>query len=253
MAEFAQNPTGHNRQFGDCHNPWNLPYITGGSSSGSGAAVAARFDIRGTGLRHRRIDPAAGGGLRRHRASSRRRPGFRRYGAMPLSFSLDNVGPLARTARDCALVLGADRRARPERPDQRRSAGARLRGRARPAISAACGSACRDLFPGRRRRRRGRGGGTRAGGAGRARRHHQPDRPAADGRGRRLWRHHLPGRGRHDPCRVAAHAAAATTPPISAGGCIPASPSRRRTMSNRSAAAARSCAPSPARCSGRST
>ena len=43
MAEFAQNPTGHNREFGDCHNPWNLPYITGGSSSGSGAAVAARF------------------------------------------------------------------------------------------------------------------------------------------------------------------------------------------------------------------
>jgi len=29
MAEFAQNPTGHNRTFGDCHNPWNLPYITG--------------------------------------------------------------------------------------------------------------------------------------------------------------------------------------------------------------------------------
>ena len=41
MAEFAQNPTGHNRAFGDCHNPWNLPYITGGSSSGSGAAVAS--------------------------------------------------------------------------------------------------------------------------------------------------------------------------------------------------------------------
>ena len=36
MAEFAQNPTGHNRAFGDCHNPWNPPYITGGSSSGSG-------------------------------------------------------------------------------------------------------------------------------------------------------------------------------------------------------------------------
>ncbi len=33
MAEFAQNPTGHNRAFGDCHNPWNPPYITGGSSS----------------------------------------------------------------------------------------------------------------------------------------------------------------------------------------------------------------------------
>lgn len=43
MVEFAQNPTGHNAHFGDCHNPWNLPYCTGGSSSGSGAGVAARF------------------------------------------------------------------------------------------------------------------------------------------------------------------------------------------------------------------
>jgi aspartyl-tRNA(Asn)/glutamyl-tRNA(Gln) amidotransferase subunit A len=39
MAEFAQNPTGHNKTFGDCHNPWNPPYITGGSSSGSGVSV----------------------------------------------------------------------------------------------------------------------------------------------------------------------------------------------------------------------
>ena len=43
MAEFAQNPTGHNAHFGHCHNPWGLDYCTGGSSSGSGAAVAARF------------------------------------------------------------------------------------------------------------------------------------------------------------------------------------------------------------------
>ena len=49
MAEFAQNPTGHNRAFGDCHNPWNPPYITGGSSSGSGASVAARFNYMALG------------------------------------------------------------------------------------------------------------------------------------------------------------------------------------------------------------
>ena len=49
MAEFAQNPTGHNKTFGDCHNPWNLPYITGGSSSGSGASVAARFNYMALG------------------------------------------------------------------------------------------------------------------------------------------------------------------------------------------------------------
>src|ERR1700731_4172462 len=33
MAEFAQNPTGHNAHFGDCHNPWNVDHCTGGSSS----------------------------------------------------------------------------------------------------------------------------------------------------------------------------------------------------------------------------
>ena len=49
MAEFAQNPTGHNKTFGDCHNPWNPPYITGGSSSGSGASVAARFNYMALG------------------------------------------------------------------------------------------------------------------------------------------------------------------------------------------------------------
>ena len=43
MSEFAYGPTGHNEHFGDCRNPWNPDYITGGSSSGSGAAVAARL------------------------------------------------------------------------------------------------------------------------------------------------------------------------------------------------------------------
>src|SRR5258708_19066471 len=49
MAEFAQNGTGHNRHHGDCRNPWNLSYITGGSSSGSGAAVASPFAPSGPG------------------------------------------------------------------------------------------------------------------------------------------------------------------------------------------------------------
>src|SRR5690625_1262681 len=43
MSEFAAGPTGHNTHFGDVHNPWNLGYIPGGSSSGSAAAVAAGF------------------------------------------------------------------------------------------------------------------------------------------------------------------------------------------------------------------
>jgi aspartyl-tRNA(Asn)/glutamyl-tRNA(Gln) amidotransferase subunit A len=104
MAEFAQNPTGHNREFGDCHNPWNPPYISGGSSSGSGAAVAARFVYAALG--------SDTGGSIRLPASACGVTGLKptqtrvsRYGAMPLSFTLDNVGPLARTARDCARIM----------------------------------------------------------------------------------------------------------------------------------------------------
>ena len=104
MAEFAQNPTGHNRAFGDCHNPWNLPYITGGSSSGSGASVAARFNYMALG--------SDTGGSIRLPASACGVTGIKptqtrvsRYGVMPLSFSADNVGPLTRTARDCARVM----------------------------------------------------------------------------------------------------------------------------------------------------
>ena len=104
MAEFAQNPTGHNREYGDCRNPWNPAYITGGSSSGSGAAVAAHFVYAALG--------SDTGGSIRLPASACGVTGLKptqtrvsRYGAMPLSFTLDNVGPLARTAHDCARVM----------------------------------------------------------------------------------------------------------------------------------------------------
>ncbi len=104
MAEFAQNPTGHNAHFGHCHNPWGLDYCTGGSSSGSGAAVAARFiygalgSDTGGSIRL----PASICGVTGIKATQTR---VSRHGAMPLSFSADNVGPLARTARDCARLL----------------------------------------------------------------------------------------------------------------------------------------------------
>ena len=104
MAEFAQNPTGHNKTFGDCHNPWNLPYITGGSSSGSGASVAARFNYMALGSDTGgsiRL-PAAACGVTGLKPTQTR---VSRYGVMPLSFSHDNVGPLTRTVRDCARVL----------------------------------------------------------------------------------------------------------------------------------------------------
>jgi aspartyl-tRNA(Asn)/glutamyl-tRNA(Gln) amidotransferase subunit A len=104
MAEFAQNPTGHNKTFGECHNPWNPPYITGGSSSGSGVSVAARFNYMALG--------SDTGGSIRLPASANGVSGIKptqtrvsRYGVMPLSFSHDNVGPLTRTVRDCARVM----------------------------------------------------------------------------------------------------------------------------------------------------
>ena len=105
MAEFAQNPTGHNRAFGDCHNPWNLPYITGGSSSGSGAAVAAgmTFASLGSDTGGSVRLPASACGITGIKPTQTR---VSRHGAMPLSFSADNVGPLARSARDCARMLG---------------------------------------------------------------------------------------------------------------------------------------------------
>lgn len=104
MAEFAQNPTGHNRHFGNCQNPWVRERITGGSSSGSGAAVAAGFAFMALGSDTGgsiRL-PAAACGVTGLKPTQTR---ISRHGVMPLSFSCDNVGPLTRTARDCARVM----------------------------------------------------------------------------------------------------------------------------------------------------
>jgi aspartyl-tRNA(Asn)/glutamyl-tRNA(Gln) amidotransferase subunit A len=104
MAEFAQNPTGHNKTFGDAHNPWNPPYITGGSSSGSGVSVAARYNYAALGSDTGgsiRL-PAAACGVTGIKPTQTR---VSRYGVMPLSFSCDNVGPLCRTALDCARIM----------------------------------------------------------------------------------------------------------------------------------------------------
>src|SRR3954469_20604845 len=105
MAEFAYGPTGHNSHYGAVHNPWGLDHITGGSSSGSGAAVAARLTFAALG--------SDTGGSIRMPAHFCGVTGLKttvglisRAGAMPLSQSLDTVGPLARSAEDCALLTG---------------------------------------------------------------------------------------------------------------------------------------------------
>ena len=74
MVEFAYGPTGHNPHYGAVRNPWNVDYITGGSSSGSGSAVARAADLCGAGLRYRRLDPDARAFLRRHRLQDHGRP-----------------------------------------------------------------------------------------------------------------------------------------------------------------------------------
>jgi aspartyl-tRNA(Asn)/glutamyl-tRNA(Gln) amidotransferase subunit A len=106
MNEFAYGPSGHNWHYGHCRNPWNAACITGGSSSGSAASVAARANFAAlgsdTGASIRL--PAALCGVTGLKVTYGR---VSRAGVMPLSFSMDTIGPIARTAEDCALVLAA--------------------------------------------------------------------------------------------------------------------------------------------------
>jgi aspartyl-tRNA(Asn)/glutamyl-tRNA(Gln) amidotransferase subunit A len=106
LAEFAMGPTGWNEHFGPTRNPWSLDHVSGGSSSGSAAAVAARlvFGSLGTDTGGSIRVPAAFCGVVGLKPTQGR---VSRYGVMPLAHSLDCVGPLARSARDCARLLSA--------------------------------------------------------------------------------------------------------------------------------------------------
>ncbi len=106
MAEWAAGPTGHNVHYGHCRNPWDGTRVTGGSSSGSGAAVAAR-------MVHGSLGSDTGGSIRLP-ASACGVVGMKatygrvsRFGAAARSWSLDHVGPLTRTVRDNARMLAA--------------------------------------------------------------------------------------------------------------------------------------------------
>ncbi|HEX2890552.1 amidase [Vineibacter terrae] len=111
MAEFAAGPTGHNIHFGDCCNPWDPARVTGGSSSGSAAAVAARmiFGALGSDTGGSIRMPAAICGVVGMKPTYGR---VSRFGALPRSWSLDHVGPLTRSVADNARLLqviaGAD-------------------------------------------------------------------------------------------------------------------------------------------------
>lgn len=105
MSEFANGPTGVNVHYGAARSPWNPEHITGGSSSGSGSAVGGRlaYGSLGSDTGGSIRLPAGICGVYGIKATQGR---VSRYGSMGLSFSLDNIGPLARTARDCARLLG---------------------------------------------------------------------------------------------------------------------------------------------------
>ena len=104
MTEFALGPTGHNELHGPCRNPWNPAHIAGGSSSGSGAALAARiaFGTLGSDTAGSIRGPACANGVLGLKPTYGR---VSRAGAMRLSWSMDHVGPLARTAEDLARLL----------------------------------------------------------------------------------------------------------------------------------------------------
>jgi aspartyl-tRNA(Asn)/glutamyl-tRNA(Gln) amidotransferase subunit A len=109
--EFAYGPTNEDSLFGPVLNPWDLRRYAGGSSGGSGAAVAARMLPAATG--------SDTGGSIRIPASCCGVTGLKptygrtsRHGIFPLAWSMDHGGPMARSARDVAMLLqvmaGAD-------------------------------------------------------------------------------------------------------------------------------------------------
>ena len=106
LHEFAYGPTNLNPHYGPARNPWDPDRMTGGSSGGSGVAVA-------TGSSYASIGTDSGGSIRIPAAFSGvvgLKPTYGRIsraGIFPLSWSKDHAGPLTRTVADAALALQA--------------------------------------------------------------------------------------------------------------------------------------------------
>ena len=104
MTELAMGPFGDNAHHGDVQNPWRAGHASGGSSSGSAAAVAA-------GLVAGAIGSDTGGSIRLPAACCGvvgLKPTYGRVsraGVMPLSWTMDHIGPLAATVTDAALLF----------------------------------------------------------------------------------------------------------------------------------------------------
>lgn len=104
--EFAFGATTTSPHFGPARNPWDTGRICGGSSGGSGAAVAADLvpGALGTDTGGSIRIPACFCGVTGLRPTTRR---ISNRGVVPVAWSFDTVGPIARSAEDCALLLDA--------------------------------------------------------------------------------------------------------------------------------------------------
>ena len=106
MHEFAFGGPSIDAPFPAVRNPWNTAHVPGGSSSGAGAALAA-------GLCYGALGSDTGGSIRTpssHCGIVGIKPTYgrvSRYGVIPLSWSLDHAGPMARSVEDCAIMLQA--------------------------------------------------------------------------------------------------------------------------------------------------